>query len=142
MANTPMPAKPRSQHLPDQIGWHDQLAECFCAIRRRVLERMLAGAAYISAHSDHEGCVQHHRNVSVMLANAKALCVISHSEAQAAGWNWVRTEAEIWLYTLSPVTRRTQLLDPEGPQRFLTLKRRTQMLREIDDEMRWGKRTP
>jgi len=65
-----------------------------------------------------------------------------------AGRIWARrppsaqNEAEIWLYTLSPVTRRTQLLDPEGPQRFLTLKRRTQILREIDDEMRWVKRTP
>jgi len=41
-------------------------------------------------------------------------------------------EAELCISRLPPEQRRAQLLDPtDGPQRFLTLKRRLQMLREI-----------
>jgi hypothetical protein len=119
------------------MAWSDQLAACCRTIERRALDKMLLGAAHISAHSDDDHFVQHYRNVSTMLANAEALCVLSHDEARAAARTWVQTESEMYLYRLPPGQRRAQLLDPsDGPQRFLTLERRRRMLREIDADGR------
>ena len=91
------------------------------------------GAAVVSARSDdsnHE-YVQHFRNVGALIATAETRCTISRDEACKMRRAWVRTEAELRLRLLSPERRRALLLDPEdGPQRFLTPRRRLQMLRE------------
>jgi hypothetical protein len=141
----PTPVASRSQRLPNPIGWRDQLGEGFRAIERRWLEAMLGGAARVSARSndDSHEYIRHLRNVGTMIANAETLCVINHEDARLMRQAWVRREAELCLYTLAPEERRALLLDPtDGPQRFLTLKRRTQMLREIDGTIPWitGKR--
>jgi hypothetical protein len=98
-------------------------------------------AAIVSACSDdakHE-YVQHYRNVSGFLAYFETVCVISHAEALEMCKAWVRTEAELRLYRLPPEQRRAVLLDPQGgPQRFLPLRRRLQMLREIDRQRCYG----
>ncbi len=131
----------RSQRVADPIAWRDQLAASFRTMERRWLDKILAGAAIVSAHSDdanHE-YAQHYRNVAGFLAYFETVCVISHEEALEMRKAWVRTEAELLLNRLPPERRRAALLDPtDGPQRFLTLKRRAQMLCEIDDELRWG----
>jgi hypothetical protein len=132
-----MAARPRLQHLPDPVGWRDQLAECFRTIERRWLDKVLAGAAIVSSGSDdgrHE-YVQHYRNVGNFLAHFEVRCFITPEEARTMREAWIRTEAELRLYRLPPVERRELLLDPtDGPQRFVTPRRRLQMLREIDVE--------
>jgi hypothetical protein len=135
-----MPATHSSQRSPNPIGWQEQLGEDFRAIERRWLEAMLGGAARVSAGSNDDTAVylRHYRNVSTMIANAETLCVINHEDARLMRQAWVRREAELCLYRLPPEERRALLLDPtDGPQRFLTLKRRTQMLREIDAATPW-----
>jgi hypothetical protein len=98
-------------------------------------------AAIVSSRSDdakHE-YAQHYRNVGNFLANFEVRCFVPPEEARILREAWVRTEAELRLYRLPPERRRALLVDPEdGPQRFLTLKRRLQMLREIDDHPRQG----
>ena len=130
-----MAAELRSQRLADPAGWYDQLAECFRAIERRWLDKALTGAAIVSSRSDdgrHE-YAQHFRNVGNFLAHFEVRCFITPEEARTMREAWIRTEAELRLYRLPPEGRRALLLDPEdGPQRFLTLKRRLRMLREID----------
>jgi hypothetical protein len=102
-------------------------------IERRWLDRTLMCAAVVSARSDdgnHE-YVQHFRNVGAMIATAETRRTISHDEAREIRQAWIRSEAELRLYQLPPERRRALLLDPEdGPQRFLTPRRRLQMLRE------------
>ncbi len=130
------------QRLADPTGWQDQLGACFRTIERRWLDKTLVGAAIVSARSDdaNREYAQHYRNVAGFLAYFETVCVISHEEALEMRKAWVRAEAELLLYRLPPEKRRTVLLDPtDGPQRFLTLKRRAQMLCEVDDEMCWGK---
>jgi hypothetical protein len=138
-----MAAALRPQRLADPIGWRDQLAACFRRIERRRLDKTLAGAAIVSARSDdanHE-YVEHYRNVAGFLAHFETVCVISRGEASEMRKTWVRTEAELRIRRLPLEQRRALLLDPQdGPQRFLTLKRRARMLHEIDDELRWGRR--
>jgi hypothetical protein len=94
---------------------------------------MLMGAAVVSARSndENEEYLQHFGNVGAMIATAEARCTISHDEASEMRRAWVRTEAELRISLLPPERRRALLLDPEdGPQRFLTPRRRLQMLRE------------
>jgi hypothetical protein len=118
----------------DAPNWRSSACDCFRAVERRALNKMLLGAAHISAHSDDDHFAQHYRNVSIMLANAEALCVLSHDESRAAARTWVQMESEMYLYRLPPGQRRAQLLDPsDGPSRFLTLERRRQMLRDLDE---------
>jgi hypothetical protein len=106
------------------------MQEPFRIIKRRNLAQMLLGAAHVSAERDDE-YAQHFRNAGIMIANAEVLCVINHDEAFTMRRAWVRTECELRLYRLPPERRRAVLLDPEdGPQRFLTPRRRLQMLRE------------
>jgi hypothetical protein len=137
-----MVARPRL-HLPDPVGWRDQLAECFRTIERRWLDKVLAGAAIVSSRSDdgrHE-YVQHYRNVGNFLAHFEVRCFITSEEARTMREAWIRTEAELRLYRLPLERRWGLLLDPEdGPQRFLSLKRRLQMLREIDVDVPKHKR--
>jgi len=118
-----------------EIQWNTgaELGDCFRVIERRKLKRMLVGAACASASCDDEEYAQHCRAVNnALLAVARARCVITQEEGLAEGRAWLRAVAEMWLYMLPPEERREALLDPDGRQRFLTLKRRTQMLREID----------
>jgi hypothetical protein len=69
----------------------------------------------------------------------KAITVLDGDKVRR---EWVRLEAEFRLYKLPPRERGEALVNPsDGPQRFLTPKRRLRMLREIDDELRWGKRS-
>jgi len=111
------------------------LGDCLREIARRKLQKMLLGAAVISARSEDNAI--HCRHVGLMLANAKTLCVIGHEEAHAEARLWVGAEAEMYLSSLPPEERRETLLDPgEGPQRFISLKRRAQMLSEIAGQKR------
>jgi hypothetical protein len=114
--------------------WEGAIAECFRAVERHRLDRMLAGAAHVAAAIDNvQEFGQHCRNVGVLTANANARCVISHEEAHELRMEWVRAEAELRLRTLPPERRRDALLNPEpGPQSFVPLRRRLAMLREID----------
>jgi len=120
---------------PDPIEWHEHLAERFRTIERRWLGRTLMGAAIVSAQSndaEHE-YARHYKNVSGFLAHFETMCFISRDEAETMRKAWVRAEAELCIRRLPPEQRRAQLLDPtDGPQRFLTLECRLQMLREID----------
>jgi hypothetical protein len=76
------------------------------------------------------------------LDQAVALCTIDHSWRQGFLDAWIRTEARFWLYQLPPAARRETLLDPApGPQRFVPLAIRREMLAEIDVETRRAKRT-
>jgi hypothetical protein len=125
--------------------------ECFREIARRTLGITLREAARTAARDDPNGRtgedhVQAYKralgDVCNALDTAVALCTIHYEERQGALDAWIRTEARFWLYQFPPAARREQLLDPApGPQRFLTLWTRREMLREIDDEARRGKRT-
>jgi hypothetical protein len=110
------------------------IGECFRAVERHRLDRMLAGAAYVAAATeDVEEYQRHCRNVGILTANAEARCVIGHDEADELRKDWVRGWAELRLYALPPHERCKALVNPDdGPQRFLSLRRRLQMLREID----------
>jgi hypothetical protein len=110
------------------------LAERFRAIERHRLDRMLAAVAYVAAATDdNTEYRQHCRAVGILTANAAARCVISHDEAHELRREWVRAEAELRLYALPPQERCKALVNPDdGAQRFLSLRRRPQMLREID----------
>jgi hypothetical protein len=118
-------------------------AECFHAVERRRLNRVLAAAACVaSATDDVENYRQHCCNIAILTANAEARCVIGHDEASELRREWVRAEVELHLYKLAPARRRDALLDPAaGPQRFVLLRKRRKMLTEIDEELRWGKRS-
>jgi hypothetical protein len=125
--------------------------ECFREIARRALGVRLREAARIAARGDPNGRtgedhVQAFKRalaeVCTTLDQAVALCTIDHAWRQGALDAWIRTEATFWLYQLPPSARREKLLDPApGPQRFVTLRTRREMLAEIDDEARRGKRT-
>jgi hypothetical protein len=73
-----------------------------------------------------------------MAGTSPAMTNLEERQPTLAGW--IRTEAMFWLYNFEPAVRREKLLDPnEGPQRFLALRTRCEMLREIDEELRRGK---
>jgi hypothetical protein len=115
-------------------------AECFHAVERHRLNRVLAAAACVaSGTGDVEEYRKHCRNIAIVTANAEVRCVVGHAEAHELRREWVRAEAELHLYALPPARRRDALLDPAaGPQRFIPLRKRRKMLAEIDEELRWG----
>jgi hypothetical protein len=110
-------------------------------VARRALQSRLVGAAKISARGipgteeqNVEEFRRHLANVCATLDHAVALCAIDHQERQPLIDAWIRIEAMFWLYNFSPADRRKKLLDPApGPQRFITLRRRREMLAEIDE---------
>jgi hypothetical protein len=110
-------------------------------VARRALQARLVEVARVSARGipataeqNVEQFRRHLANVRATLDHAVALCTIDHEERQSLIDTWIRTEAEFWLYNFSPADRRKKLLDPApGPQRFLTLRTRREMLAEIDE---------
>jgi hypothetical protein len=124
--------------------------ECFREIARRALCMKLHEAARIAARGDPNGRTEEDHvqaykralaDVCAALDQAVALCTIDHSWRQGFLDAWIRTEARFWLYQLPPAARRETLLDPApGPQRFVPLALRREMLAEIDDETRRAKR--
>jgi hypothetical protein len=126
-----------------------QLAEGSRTIARLALRARLRETARIAARSDSEGGDGEARvelykrtlaDVCTMLDQSVAVCAIEHAERQGLIDAWIRTEARFWLYQLPPAERREKLLDlAPGPQRFIALWTRRLMLREIDEELRWGK---
>jgi hypothetical protein len=128
-----------------------QLAECFQTIARRALCMRLHEAARIAARGDPNGRIEEDHvqaykralaDVCAILDQAVTLCTIDHAWRQGFLDAWIRTEARFWLYQLPPAARREKLLDPApGPQRFVPLALRREMLAEIDVEARRAKRT-
>lgn len=117
------------------------LVECFRTIAHQALRARLRELARKTAR-DHsvDGYKQGLADLCAMLDEAVALCTIEHVERQFLIDIWIRTEARFWLYRLPPVKRREKLLDPApGPQRFIALWTRRLMLKEIAEELRWGK---
>jgi hypothetical protein len=117
------------------------LAECYRTIAQQALRARLRELARITATDSsidaYRGALA---DVCAMLDQAVALSAIEHVERQFLIDAWIRTEARFWLCRLPPAKRREKLLDPKpGPQRFLALRTRCEMLREIDEELRWGK---
>jgi hypothetical protein len=109
-------------------------AECFRAIERRRLDRLVAGAAHVAAAADDDEHEQHCRNVGTLIANAETRCMIDHTEAQELRRWWVSAWAELRLRYMSPERRRDALLDPDPEtERFLTFERRLEMLEETDE---------
>jgi hypothetical protein len=111
-------------------------------VARRALQAKLVEAAGLSARGipnataeqDVEQFKRHLMRARALSDHAVALCTIDHEERQSLIDTWIRTEAEFWLYNFSPADRRKKLLDPApGPQRFLTLRTRREMLAEIDE---------
>jgi hypothetical protein len=109
---------------------------------RRALQAKLIGTARLSARGipnataeqDVQQFKRHLMHACAMLDHAVALCTIDREERQPLIDTWIRTEARFWLYNFSPADRRKKLLDPTpGPQRFLTLRTRREMLAEIDE---------
>jgi hypothetical protein len=103
----------------------------------------VAGGGLVSSRSDdgrHE-YARHYRNVGNFLAHFEVRCFITPEEARTMREAWIRTEAELRIYRLPPEERRELLHDPtDGPQRFLTPKRRLQMLREVEVDVPKNKR--
>jgi hypothetical protein len=110
------------------------IAECFRAVERHRLDRILVAVAYVAAATDgDEEYRQHCRSVGILTANAAARCVVGHDEAHELRREWVRAEAELRLRTLPLRQRRAALLDPQpGPAAFISLRRRLKMLQELD----------
>jgi hypothetical protein len=117
------------------------LAECYRTIAKQALRARLHELARITAADPSVDAYRRSlANVCAMLDQAVALCTIELVERQGLIDAWIRTEAKFWLCRLPPEKRREKLLDPKpGPQRFIALRTRCEMLREIDDELRWGK---
>jgi hypothetical protein len=135
-------------HLPIPSTWDRELCDCYRMIARRALRAKLVelartaarGTPNVSAEQNVERFRRDLADVSAMLDHAVAACVIGLEERQPTLDGWIRTEAMYWLYNLPPAARREKLLDPApGPQRFLALRTRCQLLREIDEQLRWGK---
>jgi hypothetical protein len=112
--------------------------ECFREIARRALCMKLHEAARIAARGDPNGRTEEDHvqaykralaDVCAALDQAVALCTIDHSWRQGFLDAWIRTEARFWLYPAP------------GPQRFVQLAIRREMLAEIDVETRRAKRT-
>jgi hypothetical protein len=117
----------------DAPNWRISACDCFRAVERSELNRTLFGAALVCAKSG-DDFRQHFDNVGVMIANAEARCVITHDEAWRGRRSWVAMEAELRLRTLPPQQRRALLLNPmPGPQVFIPLHRRLEMLRDLDE---------
>jgi hypothetical protein len=117
------------------------LAECYRTIAQQALRARLRELARMTAADPSIDAYRRSlEDVCAMLDRAVALCTIELVERQVMIDAWIRTEARFWLCRLPPAKRRDRLLDPKpGPQRFLALRTRCEMLREIDDELRWGK---
>jgi hypothetical protein len=135
-------------HLPIPSRWDRELCECFRMIARRALRAKLVelariasrGVPNVTAEQNVDGFRGRLANVSAVLDHAVAACVIDHEQKQLLLDAWIRTEAMYWLYNFPLAERRERLLDPApGPQRFLALRTRCEMLREIDEELRWGR---
>jgi hypothetical protein len=135
-------------HLPIPSRWDRELCECFRMIARRALRAKLVELARIASRGDSDLSGQENvdefrrrlANVSAMLDQAALSSVIGIDERQPLLDGWIRIEAMFWLYNFPLAERRERLLDPApGPQRFLALRTRCEMLREIDEELRWGK---
>jgi hypothetical protein len=139
-----------AHHIPMPDGWDRELSGCFRMIARRALRAKLMEAARIASRGDAglseqenvDGFKGRLESVCAMLDHAVAASVIDHDQKQLLLDSWIRTEAMFWLYNFPPPARREKLLDPApGPQRFLSLRTRCQMLREIDEELRWGRQS-
>jgi hypothetical protein len=135
-------------HLPIPSTWDRELCDCFRMIARRALRAKLVELARVAARGVRNVTAEQNvdefrrrlANVSAMLDQAAVSSVIGIEERQPLLDGWIRTEAMYWLYNFEPAERRERLLDPApGPQRFLALRTRCQLLREIDEELRWGK---
>jgi hypothetical protein len=112
-------------------SWDHDLLECFRAVERHRLDRILVAAAIVCSRA--EDYLQHFRAVGGLLARAETRCLIEHDEAVRGRRAWVSHEAELRLRTLPPRQRRAALLDPQpGPAVFISLRRRLKMLQEID----------
>jgi hypothetical protein len=137
-----------AHHIPMPDGWDRELSGCFRMIARRALRAKLVelariaarGVPNVTAEQNVDGFKRRLANVSTMLDHAVTATVIDHEQKQLLLDAWIRTEAMYWLYNFPLAERRERLLDPApGPQRFLALRTRCEMLREIDEELRWGK---
>jgi hypothetical protein len=134
-----------ARHLPMPSGWDHQLCDGSRMIARRALRAKLVELARIAARGTPNVTAEQYvdqfrrdlADVSAILDHAVAACVIDLDERQPTLDGWIRTEAMFWLYNFEPEARREKLLDPApGPQRFLALRTRCQLLREIDEELR------
>jgi hypothetical protein len=117
----------------DEAAWR-AISDLFRDLERRRLGRTLLAAAHASAHARGDDFEQHFRNAGALIALATTRCVVTQDEANLLRHEWCETESEWMLRTLPPALRRRLLLDPSpGSASFIPLRRRLQMLREIDE---------